>query len=513
MKGIFWLKRDFRLHDNPALTQALNECDEVLILYIVEPNHIKANDTSTYHLHAIGQAFDCLRLALRNAGRFPTFAEGEVVHIFDQLYKLRPFDRLYSHQETGVDYTYQRDIAVANWCKSRQVIWQEPIQTGVFRKLVNRDIRNKLWASHYRASALPTPSNALLQKISSPSEYRKILSDTSLYDTFKRYGVQENDNLQRVTETTGLHTLDEFLYSRGVNYRGGISSPNTAFESCSRLSTHLAWGTLSPRFVYQRTLNRLQDLKESKPTNSTKWQKSLNGFMSRLHWRDHFIQRLEREPQMEFQAINPAFRDIKYSNDPVRMQAFVEGQTGFPLVDAVVRCLRSTGYVNFRMRAMITSFACHGLHLDWRAIHFPLAKWFLDYEPGIHISQLQMQASVVGINTVRVYSPTKQLIDQDPQCIFVKKWIPELRGVNNAHIIKHSTYDLGNYPGMIINHKIESQKMKDQIWQIKRKNQTPALSQQVYLKHGSRKRPNRTKQIRKPKEPKPSIQLKLDFGS
>jgi len=90
------------------------------------------------------------------------------------------------------------------------------------------------------------------------------------------------------------------------------------------------------------------------------------------------------------------------------------------MIDACMRCLNATGFMNFRMRSMLVSFACYGLHLDWRLIHPHLARVFLDYEPGIHLSQLQMQAGVVGINTIRVYSPHKQIIDQDPECVFIK---------------------------------------------------------------------------------------------
>ena len=79
------------------------------------------------------------------------------------------------------------------------------------------------------------------------------------------------------------------------------------------------------------------------------------------------------------------------------------------------------------MRAMIVSFACFVLHISWKEINYPLAKLFIDYEPGIHISQLQMQAGIVGINTIRVYSPSKQAIDQDPDAIFIKNGFQNLR--------------------------------------------------------------------------------------
>lgn len=509
--GVYWLKRDFRLKDNPALDLALRECNQLLILYIVEPTWLSREDTSTHHLHAIGQAFDGLQERMP-AGTQLYFVEDEVYTALDKISSFFPFAKLFSHQETGVYWTYQRDISVSQWCAQNEVHWQEPIQTGVFRRLSNRDDRDAMWKEFYSKDIIEPPAPSILKAklLQFDSDY---LSTGSLQDYMSKYSLtkQKSDLLQTVSESAGLSTLKDFLYKRGVKYRGGISSPNTAMEACSRLSVHLAWGTLSPRYVYQLTEYRKKELKSSTEYNAGRWRGSLTAFQSRLHWRDHFVQRMESEPKMEFRALNPAYRNVVYSDMPDRMDAWTQGRTGFPLIDAVIRCLRETGYINFRMRAMITSFACHSLHLDWRKIHVSMAGWYTDYEPGIHFSQLQMQASVVGINTVRVYSPTKQLIDQDPDCLFVKKWIPELRHYAPADIIGHSTYSLGEYPGQIVHHKMTSKMMKDQIWSIKREQETKLLSQQVYLKHGSRKRPNRSKLIQaKPKKNDP--QLKLDFG-
>mgnify|MGYP000011617479 FL=1 len=104
------------------------------------------------------------------------------------------------------------------------------------------------------------------------------------------------------------------------------------------------------------------------------------------------------------------------------------------MVDASMRCLINNGWLNFRMRAMLVSFLCHHLEQDWKRGVYHLAKLFLDYEPGIHFTQFQMQAGVTGINSIRVYNPVKQSIEKDPDAIFLKKWIPELSSIDNAFI-------------------------------------------------------------------------------
>lgn len=207
---------------------------------------------------------------------------------------------------------------------------------------------------------------------------------------------------QVVTEASAQHALADFLRDRGLHFSGDISSPNTAFHHGSRLSVHLAWGTLSTRQAVHATAARLKELDAPDAPSRTLWRRSSTNFLARLHWRDHFIQRLETEPELEARALHPAYRAIPYEDDPELLAAWADGRTGFPMVDAVMRCLAVTGFANFRMRAMVVSFACTGLHLDWRTIPNPLAKMVLDFEPGIHFSQLQMQAGVVGLNAIRV---------------------------------------------------------------------------------------------------------------
>ncbi len=490
MKSVYWLKRDFRLLDNPALRAALDRSDDVAMIYIVEPSMIEAPETSELHIHAITGAYNDMRSRVMAAGGKMGWMHMEVIDGLTRLYERQSFDALYTHEEIGVDRTYKRDIAVAQWCEEHGVKWYEYRQTGVFRRLSDRDKRARLWREHYSSDVIATPDVAELRKLDIPKAYSEVRTDDLAIDFADRISSQHERKLQPVSESSAEETLNSFLYDRGIAYRGGISSPVTALTAGSRMSVHLAWGTVSGRVVYQRTQARRAQLKESDEADAKRWRSSLTAFTARLHWRDHFIQRLETEPQMEYEPLNSAYNQIIYDAPEEHIMAWYEGRTGFPMVDACVRCLRATGFINFRMRALLTSTACHVLHIDWKRLDPLMARLYTDYEPGIHISQLQMQAAVVGINTIRVYSPHKQIIDQDPDTAFIKEWIPELREYSPAEIQGHRMESLGSYPGQVVDYISASKAMKSQLYSIKGRKETKEIAQQVYLKHGSRKGPS-----------------------
>jgi len=163
-----------------------------------------------------------------------------------------------------------------------------------------------------------------------------------------------------------------------------------------------------------------------------------------------------------------------------------------------MRALDATGWINFRMRAMVVSFAAYHLWLDWRPIARELAGYFTDYEPGIHISQVQMQSGVTGINRLRMYSPAKQLVDNDPDGAFVRRWIPALRDVPTVwlphpHKMPRAEQDRtgcridADYPSQIVDHAVAVRQARARIAEVRGSPEERALARQVYERHGSRK--------------------------
>ncbi|MEM1027033.1 MAG: FAD-binding domain-containing protein, partial [Planctomycetota bacterium] len=317
-------------------------------------------------------------------------------------------------------------------------------------------------------------------------------------------------------EAHGL--LNSFLYERGEDYTRAMSSPVDGWDACSRLSPHFAHGTLSVRQAYHAARIRAAELKGRRGEAPKRWRSAVASFEKRLRWRDHFTQKLEDEPALEFRNLHRAYDGMR-TEDPAdwtpeeaeRFAAFVRGRTGYPMVDACMRCLAMTGWINFRMRAMLVSFASYHLWLHWKPVGEELARRFVDFEAGIHYPQCQMQSGTTGINTVRIYSPIKQAIDQDPTGVFIRRWIPELASVPDEFVHRPETMPpltqrmcgvtVGNlaeradYPSPIVDHAEAVRAAKAKVFAVRGRAESRAEAKRVYMKHGSRRRPTPRKRM------------------
>lgn len=341
-----------------------------------------------------------------------TVCHAGAVFTLSQLHtKQNPIKNVYCHMESAHLKSFARDKAVRKWCRSNNVTIKEFNQTGVTRCLSSRDDFSTNFKRFLDEPMPPTPSAAQLQDMRQRSvnlNAEKINLHGRCTTPMKPTDIKEiqhqNDrnNRQRGGESIALEMLQTFLSRRGANYSTGISSPNTSWTSCSRLSPYLTWGNISLRYVIVSTKSKQEELRALKKTSNntpTPWLRSLASFSSRMHWRSHFIQKLETQPSFEIDDQCLAYSHLRRQVNDFNQEyydAWCAGNTGYPFVDACMRCLHDCGWINFRMRAMLVSFATYNLWLDWKRIAGFLARLFLDYEPGIHYPQLQMQAGTTG---------------------------------------------------------------------------------------------------------------------
>lgn len=414
--NIVWLKRDLRTQDHEPLYWAEQSDLPYLIIYIYEPTLIQYPDTSQRHLQFIYHSILEMNQRLKTSGQEVKMMYGEAEDVFNYLAQQFDINQVFSYQETGIQITYDRDKKMHAFFKENGIVWQEYQRDGIVRGIRNREGWDKQWH----------------QKINQPiilnefQEGKKIHLEHpfSLSTEFINKLADYPDKFQPAGEKYAWRYLASFTKKRGVNYHWHISKPSESRTSCARISPYLSWGNVTIRQVYQYI----------KKSSLSKHKKAYAGILSRLKWHCHFIQKFEVECSYETACINRGFEILAFDKNPSYFEAWKKGATGFPLIDACMQCLQQTGWINFRMRAMLVSFLCHHLFLDWRTGVYHLAQLFLDYEPGIHYPQFQMQAGTTGVNTIRMYNPVKQSQDHDPEGVFIKKWLPQLSKVPAIHI-------------------------------------------------------------------------------
>ncbi|MEE2901178.1 MAG: FAD-binding domain-containing protein [Myxococcota bacterium] len=503
---LVWFKRDLRLLDNEAVYRA-SQLGPCIFLYIIEEEIINSEDCSAFHYQFIRDSLVDLRRSLEKVGATLLIRRGSCLEVFEKLYESVKIQRIHSHQETGNDVTYRRDQKVKAWTKHHQIDWIEYRQHGVVRRLSNRNSWSSQWLQLMRKRSFSVPTlRASTSEIKSERipETHELFSDKPPSSSWRSGG-----------EQNAYETLETFLESRGKNYQREMSSPLTAQESCSRLSAFIAYGNISMRTVFQRIerqKRRLRNSEQNRQYQTKAWLNSLTSYEKRLRWHCHFIQKLEDEPRIEFENMSRSYdglRENEFNNE--FFDAWKNGTTGFPMVDACIRCLQQTGWINFRMRAMLVSFASYHLWLHWRPTSVALARWFTDYEPGIHYPQFQMQSGTTGINALRIYSPSKQVRDHDPEGVFIRRWLPELEAVPREFIAdpsKMSLYEqqrLGciigkNYPSPIVNELRAIRTAHKKIGEIRKQSESKAEARKVFVKHGSRRRPQRNNQMRRKRQ-------------
>jgi len=493
--NICWFKKDLRVVDNEALYESSKDYD-VLPIYILEKEKWKQLSHSHRQWQFCKECLFDLQEDLYLMGQPLIIRIGDVIDVFEEIKKIFKIKGIYSHQETGDFLSYKRDQKVRKWTKDNNIPWNEYLQFGVFRGPLKRDKWAQNYKKHFEKEIIKV--NKVFKRL--PLQGENLPSDNFFdFENDKCHGRIKGGRKE------ALKRLNYFLNDKMHLYGKNISSPEKSYFSCSRLSPYITMGCVSLKEILKKTKHLKS--KDSKM------------FTSRLFWHCHFIQKLETQPELEFKEYHPYYENIRVKND-FFLEAWSEGKTGYPFLDACMRSLNHNGWINFRMRAMLMSFASYNLWIPWQESGLKLAQKFIDYEPGIHWNQCQMQSGTTSINTNRIYNPIKQGKDHDPKGTFIKKWVPELKDISEdlIHepwlINKFDDYNSQtiNYVKPIIDLQLTSRDARKSLFQISLKEGYWNISKMIYEKHGSRKASFKKKAKKKMNKKYSIKQFELDLN-
>jgi deoxyribodipyrimidine photo-lyase len=475
--NIVWLKRDLRLQDHLPFHLAEQSSLPYIIIFAFEPSVISYHDTSLRHLQFQYHSILQLNKNLSAFQKQVIVFHSELVLILEEINKQYHINNIFSYQESGIQLTYERDKKVATYCKKEGITWAESQRDGVVRGIKNRESWDKNW---FVAMHSPLLVNSF--KISETLPFKNPFPlEKKLQKQLEKYPTK----FQPAGEEYAIKYLKSFVNDRGKNYSKHISKPLESRLSCGRISPYISWGNISIKQAYLFVLDHAQH-------SPYKW--AFSNFLTRLKWHCHFIQKFEMECSYETHCVNNGYEALNHTKNEVYISAWKRGETGFPLIDACMKCLEKTGWLNFRMRAMVVSFFCHHLDQDWRDGVYHLAQLFLDYEPGIHYPQFQMQAGTTGINIIRIYNPVKQSLEHDPKGIFIKQWLPQLSHVPEKYIHQPELMPLleqqlcgviigEHYPKPIIELESAAKVARDKIWGHKKTDVVKKEINKIIKKH------------------------------
>ena len=416
MLSIHWFRRDLRLQDNAALYHALKRGNPVLCLFIFDTTILKKlSDKSDARVTFIHQEIELLKTELESLGSSLLIKHGEPLDIWKELCKEFEIEEVFTNHDYEPD-AISRDNHIQDLLKSKNIQLKSFKDQVIFEK-------NEIVKDDGTPYTVFTPYS---------KKWKAKLNDFYI----KPYPTEPYFINFHKTEPLSNISLDQLGFIRSEinfpskattleivkNYEQNRDIPS--LEGTSRLSLHFRFGTVSIR---QKTATAL--------AISEKW-------LNELIWREFYMSILYHYPHVVSAAFKPQYDRVEWINNPEHFKKWCTGQTGYPIVDAGMRQLNTTGFMHNRVRMITASFLTKHLLIDWRWGEAYFAEKLLDYELASNNGGWQWAAGC-GVDAApyfRIFNPHLQTEKFDPEHTYIQTWVPE--------------FETPNYPLPIVEHEM-----------------------------------------------------------
>ncbi len=413
--NIFWMRRDLRLEDNTALYHALKTRENVLPLFIFNPDILERLEVRPdFRVNFIYKALIGIKDSLEKIGSSLYIAHGRPQDIFKKMAEEFHICSVYANRDYE-PYSVYRDLHVERFLKINKIEYHSYKDHVLFEKdeLVKADGKPYTVFTPYK--------NKFLEKFN--MEMVKTLNTSHYFHNFIRIKPLpmmsiEMLGFEPVNITFPSKALPQMLLERYAENRDFPARNGT-----SKLSVHLRFGTISIRKVTALSLLHSET------------------FLSELIWRNFYSQILWYFPHVATRAFKPIYDNIRWENNLDHFNAWCHGKTGYPMVDAGMRELNQTGFMHNRSRMVTASFLCKHLLIDWRWGETYFASKLDDYDLASNNGGWQWAAGS-GCDAApyfRIFNPELQAKKFDPHNEYIRKWVPE--------------FDTSDYVKPIVEHK------------------------------------------------------------
>ncbi len=442
-RSLFIFRRDLRLYDNTALIEAAAQSHEIIPCFIFDPrqvgnqNEFKSTNSIQFMLDCLDDLYDQIKDKNGRLLLFKGYAHEVVAHIIKH-----DVDAIF----VNADYTpfsRERDNALATVCATHDVAfhsYHDVMLNEPTAILTKAGTPYGVFTPFYRASsAYVVPEPVALRSV---HFVHPALPHTVSLRDMKHALIKERNELCEQGGRTAALKICKHL-STFKHYAQERDFPALA---TTRFSAHLKFGTLSAREAYYAIAHELGNN---------------HPLLRQLYWRDFWTCVAYHRPAVYGSCYQEKYNKLWWSKSEKHFDAWCTGQTGFPIVDAGMRELNATGFMHNRVRMIVASFLTKDLHIDWRSGEQYFAQHLTDYDPALNNGNWQWAAST-GCDPqpyFRIFNPWLQQKKFDPECAYIKQWIPELEKYSHAIIHAWDKQSAGmykHYPKPIVSHALES---------------------------------------------------------